>query len=534
MPTRPAPLPRPERVPAKLDGPEAVATTTQLTGAELTGAELTGAELSEAELTGAELSEAELTEAELAGAELAGEGPTGDELAGEVAAGEVAAGVRPDLRAYLLGPVRAAVLLGRKLLAFAAIAVFPATLFGWFGALISLMFVGLGFTGRWLAGVARRQARDWSGIEIATPYQPWPALTRTARGWYYTGYSYDYHRYRWFARLSQLMHGYWRDRATWRDIAWLTLDLPVAGFLALWPLTLVLGGLAGLLAPAWYTAIPQLSGHWLDTPGRAWLAVPVGAVLLAGGFVSAPRCLRMDAAWSSLLLSPSRGGKLSARVSQLTASRAEANQSQAAELRRIERDLHDGAQARLVSVGLTLGAAEALLDRDPAGARQLMVEAREASAKALRELRELVRGIHPPVLAERGLGDAVRALALDFGLPLKVDVDLRGRLESPVESAVYFCIAEALANAAKHTPAGTRVRIKLRWENGALWARVSDNGPGGADPERGSGLAGVRRRLGTFDGVLTVVSPAGGPTEVTMEVPCELYSPRTSISSATG
>jgi signal transduction histidine kinase len=433
----------------------------------------------------------------------------------------------PALRSYLLGPPRAAVLLGRKLLGFALIAIFPATLFGWFGALLVVMLIGLAHASRRLAGAARRQAADWSGVQIPHSYQTKPPLTRTARGWYYTGFGYDYHRYRWFAHLSQHINWLLKDRATWRDIAWLATDLPVAGVLAIGPLALVLGGLAGLLAPARADLAPQ----WLDG-ARIWLLVPLGACLIVAGFASAPTCLRWDAAWSALLLRPSKNARLQTRVSQLTMSRTHATQAQAAELRRIERDLHDGAQARLVSVGLTLGAAEGYLDRDPDKTRALIADARDAAAKALAELRELVRGIHPPVLAERGLGDAIRALALDFALPIAVDARLPGRLEDPVESAVYFCVAEALANAVKHTPPGTRVRIELRHDHGVLRVAVTDNGPGGADPEKGTGLSGVRRRLATFDGVLNVASPPGGPTEVTMEVPCELFSPRTSTSSA--
>jgi signal transduction histidine kinase len=439
----------------------------------------------------------------------------------------VAAPTPSALRDALLGPPRAAVLLGRKLLGLALIAIFPATLFGWFGALIVPMFLGLAHTSRWLANAARRQAADWSGVRIAQSYQARPPLTRTARGWYYTGYGYDYHRYRWMARSSQHINWLGKDRATWRDIAWLALDLPVGGILAIGPLALVLGGVAGLLAPA----LPDLAPQWLDG-ARIWLLVPLGALALVAGFATAPFCLRLDAAFSALLLRPSKNAQLRTRVSQLTISRTHATQAQAAELRRIERDLHDGAQARLVSVGLTLGAAQGWLDRDPEKTRALIGDARTAAAKALAELRELVRGIHPPVLAERGLGDAIRALALDFAVPITVDAQVPGRLEDPVESAVYFCVAEALANAVKHTPPGTRVRIDLRHDHGVLRAVVSDTGPGGADIDAGTGLNGVARRLATFDGVLTVASPPGGPTEVTMEVPCESFSPRTSTSSA--
>jgi signal transduction histidine kinase len=223
-------------------------------------------------------------------------------------------------------------------------------------------------------------------------------------------------------------------------------------------------------------------------------------------------------------------------VARLTETRADAVDTQAAELRRIERDLHDGAQARLVAMGMNLGAAEALLDQHPEAARALLVEARESSAKALTELRELVRGIHPPVLADRGLGDAVRALALDSPLQVAVTVDLPGRLEPAVESAAYFAVSELLTNVAKHAHAQT-VRVDLWYGTGRLRVTCTDDGRGGAGAAaadlaagrgQGSGLAGIERRIGTFDGVMAVRSPAGGPTEVTLEIPCASSSAKTS------
>src|SRR5690606_20792708 len=141
---------------------------------------------------------------------------------------------------------------------------------------------------------------------------------------------------------------------------------------------------------------------------------------------------------------------------------------------------------------------------------KLLAQARETSATALTELRDLVRGIHPPVLAERGLGDAVRAVALDAPLPVEVTVDLSGRPAAPVESAAYFATVEALANAARHSGA-SRVAIDIRHADDVLRITVTDDGRGGADPARGTGLLGIKRRLGTFDGTLTIESPPGGP-----------------------
>jgi signal transduction histidine kinase len=213
-------------------------------------------------------------------------------------------------------------------------------------------------------------------------------------------------------------------------------------------------------------------------------------------------------------------------VARLTETRSDAVDTQAAELRRIERDLHDGAQARLVAMGMNLGTVEQLLERDPAAARALLAETREASATALAELRSLVRGIHPPVLADRGLVDAVRALALDSALRVEVAADVPGRPELPVESAAYFAVAELLTNATKHAGA-QRVWIDLQYERsggdrGRLRISVADNGRGGADPDAGSGLRGVERRIGTFDGTLGLSSPPGGPTVAILELPCVL------------
>jgi signal transduction histidine kinase len=219
--------------------------------------------------------------------------------------------------------------------------------------------------------------------------------------------------------------------------------------------------------------------------------------------------------------------QLTRRVQRLTESRAVAVDTAAADLRRLERDLHDGAQARLVALGMNLRAAEKLVHTSPDAAAALVAEAREASARALTELRELVRGVHPPVLADRGLADAVRALALDSPLQVRTDIDLAGRPPAPVETACYFAVAELLTNAAKHSGA-REARISVSHGAGRLRIEVTDFGLGGADATRGSGLAGVEKRLATFDGILAISSPVGGPTIVVLEVPCALSSPRIS------
>jgi signal transduction histidine kinase len=223
----------------------------------------------------------------------------------------------------------------------------------------------------------------------------------------------------------------------------------------------------------------------------------------------------------------STDGELTRRVQRLTESRAVVVDTAAADLRRLERDLHDGAQARLVALGMNLRAAEKLIPVSPEAAVALVAEARETSARALTELRELVRGVHPPVLADRGLGDALRALALDTPMKIKAEIDLPDRLPAPIETACYFAVAEVLTNAVKHSGA-RQGQVWASHRDDVLRITVTDFGVGGADPARGTGLAGVERRLAAFDGIVAVSSPVGGPTMVVMEVPCASSSPRTS------
>ena len=221
-----------------------------------------------------------------------------------------------------------------------------------------------------------------------------------------------------------------------------------------------------------------------------------------------------------------REQELANRVDVLTRTRRGALDTQATELQRIERDLHDGAQARLVSVAMSLGLAESLLRTKPDQLPGLLTEARSTTLAALDDLRTVMQGIQPPVLADRGLEGAVQALALDVAVPVTVTGGLPGRAPVPVESAVYFTAAECLANVIKHSNANS-AWVDLRYEAGVLSVVVGDNGVGGASLDGGTGLRGVARRLESFDGIVAVTSPVGGPTMVTMEVPCELSSPRT-------
>lgn len=252
----------------------------------------------------------------------------------------------------------------------------------------------------------------------------------------------------------------------------------------------------------WYLFVP------VDGPVTAALAGLLGLAQLPLALWAAPRVVRAHAQLDRKLLAPNESALLADRIDHLQTTRSDAVDSQMAEIRRIERDLHDGAQARLVAMGMTLDAAEHLLESNTEAVRTLLIEARQSSVKALEELRDLVRGIHPPVLADRGLGDAVRSLAMLSPLRTEVRVELPGRPEPPVESAAYFAVSEVLANAAKHSGA-ERAWIEVRHEHGMLRVDITDEGCGGAEVSRGTGLRGIERRLATFDGVLAVNSPAG-------------------------
>jgi signal transduction histidine kinase len=406
----------------------------------------------------------------------------------------------------------------------------PATLVGlWFITVVSMItsFVGvLLFPSavmllRGQLDAYRDRINKWTSVEIQRPYLPEAEQEPGLNGL--------------FKRFVALIS----DPATWRDYLWVVADPIVSIFTAALPGLLILYGIWGYVLAAfagdmighyggsdWYTYIHVTDGYSQDA-GRVVSTVAVATLCIAVGFAIGPKMMNAYGHWGRTVLGPTRKSELALRVQHLTETRSDAVDASAAELRRIERDLHDGAQARLVAMGMSLGAIEHLLDRDPEKARILLAETRESSAKALHELRDLVRGIHPPVLADRGIGDAVKALALDHPLKVEVSADLPARPEPPVESAAYFAVSEILTNAAKHSGA-SRVWVDMRYEHGMLRISVTDDGRGGASMDRGSGLRGIERRIGTFDGVLALNSPVGGPTIVTMELPCALSSPKTS------
>ncbi|MER7457482.1 histidine kinase [Micromonospora sp. NPDC126480] len=422
--------------------------------------------------------------------------------------------VRPGVVAAGQGLAVALLCLGTNLVLF-ALSVVSLALIPVFGIGFAL-FPAVTVLVRWALTLQRRLSRS-SRAPIASPYQPAPAGAPLG----------TWRRFRWVVG----------DPATWRDFAWLVPGA-VTGGACLLAFALPAYGLEGvLLVPVLLHVITDWYGYgvfWpMDNFVQAWLSIPQGWLILGGGLAVAPWLVWLHFRFAGFFLAPTRAQELALRVRHLAATRADTIDTQAAELRRIERDLHDGAQARLVALRMSIGLAEELLARDPAAAQRLLSEAQENSGHALAELRNLVRGIYPPVLAERGLDGAVQALALTVTPPVEVDVDLPGSPPAAVESAAYFAVAELLANVAKHSGA-SRARVGLSHRDGALRVEVGDDGRGGASFDAGSGLVGVRRRLAAFDGTMTVTSPPGGPTVVTMELPCELSSRRISPSSGTG
>jgi len=385
------------------------------------------------------------------------------------------------------------------------IATFTVVVTGWSVSLgLAITLIGLPlamatiYVSRWMACIEQRRAALVLG-------EPIPGVYKSPSGVFLN-------------RLKALFS----DPSTWKDLAWHLLLLPVgiAGFtiaVTAWSAAL------GLLSmPAWWWALPEsdpteLGLFQVDSWGYAWLCVAIGLLLLPLAAALVRGTAAASGALSRIVLGPSRR-QLEERVEVLAQTRAGAVDAAAAELQRIERDLHDGAQARLVALALDLGMAEERFERDPEGARELVEKARGEAKLAMGELRDLARGIRPALLSERGLAEAIGALAARTSLPTNVDVDLDGRLPPPVELAAYFTVAEALTNAVKHARARS-AKVRLWRENGRLRIEVRDDGLGGADPN-GHGLDGLNKRLAALDGTLAIASPKGGPTVLYAEVPC--------------
>jgi signal transduction histidine kinase len=423
----------------------------------------------------------------------------------------------------LAAPVQGLFLVGTAITASVAVlAVAAATILIPAGVGVTLFPAAAAWL-RTLANRSRVRAAQWSGVE-----------TRESPPWF-TGRDG-------FAGRALLCRDIATDRTFWREVGWAVLDLLTGAVLAIVPFGLIVYGVFGALVQPflWASVHAFADGNYyamihVDSLANAILAIPLGVVFSALGVWSGPWWLRCHAKLTRRLLDTGRAdltrerAELVRRVEQLDGIRAEVTDASAVELRRIERDLHDGAQARLVAMGMSLAAAQRQLERDPDSARALIVQAQQASSAALQELRDLVRGIQPPVLVDRGLPDAVRALALDMVQDVAISAAIPARLSPPIEAAAYFAVNELLANAAKHANA-TLMSVDLRYDGGRLRIGVTDNGRGGADLAGGTGLRGITRRLAAFDGTIAVHSPPGGPTSVEMEIPCALSSPKTSSS----
>jgi signal transduction histidine kinase len=325
-----------------------------------------------------------------------------------------------------------------------------------------------------------------------------------------------------------------RDGPSWRALAYTVLKLPVAAA-GLYAVFLWAGGLANLTYPFWWglfrnhppgvrlspvLAATPFPGRLLQVatyPGT-FLVFAVGVAMV----LVAPWVTRAVVAADRWLLRGLLGpGRLAERVRDLEQTRAVAVDDSAALLRQVERDLHDGAQIRLATLAMHLGMAREKLGDDGAppdvaGARELVDVAHRGAKDALAELRDLARGLHPPVL-DNGLADALATLAAGSAIPVELAADIPARPTPAIETIAYFCAAELLANAAKHSRA-TRIGLQAAGRDGTLLLSVTDDGAGGADPD-GSGLSGLAQRVSTVDGRMEVASPPGGPTRVTVELP---------------
>ena len=371
--------------------------------------------------------------------------------------------------------------------------------------LVVLLTVPIGGLGLWLLPRWLKVLHEWSRVQ----------RRRSAR---------------WLGKTVQEVPGpgtddfrrLWKERAGRRIVLWLpsfsALGL-LLGLVGVFPLSLLVNTVQNLmwwLLPA--GKYPQPYGVVID----GWpLALGSSALQLLLAVLLVPTILapvaRVHARTCLHLLEPSEAETLAVQVDELQRTRADVVDTHGAELRRIERDLHDGTQARLVAIAMQLGLAQEG-EADPHIA-ELIERAHRGTEEAMVELRDVIRGIHPPILADRGLPGALTALAGRTTLPVRLDVTDPGELPVAVETAVYYAVTEAVTNAVRHSGA-TSISICLTREDGTLRAEVFDDGHGGADEDAGSGIQGVRRRVAALDGDVSVVSPAGGPTVIGMVLPC--------------
>jgi signal transduction histidine kinase len=323
---------------------------------------------------------------------------------------------------------------------------------------------------------------------------------------------------------------YARSPATWRQLAYHLLAAPLLAASALAAFGMWLAGLVCTLLYAYaWTLPPQslLAGGQSSPPAHLHRTLPVpldvwltvgGIVLLAGAPRLTAAVAALDARIARVLLGPSRAEELEHRVEHLTQTRTGAVDAADAERRRLERDLHDGTQQRLVALAMRLGMARA----EPAGApeaHQVIAEAHEDAKAALAELRNLIRGLHPAVLEDLGLDAALSGVAARMAIPVRLTVDMPRRPSPVIEAVAYFVVSESLTNITKHAQA-SQAEVVVQRAGDRLHIIVSDDGAGGADPARGTGLAGLAKRAASVDGTFEIASPLGGPTLITVDLPC--------------
>jgi signal transduction histidine kinase len=367
------------------------------------------------------------------------------------------------------------------------------------------VLIGSVYAWRWLAQLERRLIGRLTGVEIPSPYRPDPVSGR------------------WWTRFAARL----ADPATWKDLTFLLLQLPL-GILSFSVTVAVFGfGLRLLFAPVSYA--PFAEGDWIawlnvDTLGEAFALVPVGALILVLGIPALGALGRLYGWLAAQLLGSNADPVLTAQVTELEGARSRIIAAADAERRRIERDLHDGAQQRLVALALNLRMAEQrAADGDPT-AIDLVRQAGDEANLALKELRDLARGIHPAILTNRGLPAALEDLASRATLPVEVIDAPDERLPGAVEAAAYFVVSECLANIGKHADAGSAT-VAVSAHDGRLTVVVRDDGVGGATLDAGSGIQGLADRVGALSGSLAVDSPAGAGTRVTAVIPLTATEP---------
>ncbi|MFC4563472.1 sensor histidine kinase [Nocardiopsis mangrovi] len=370
-----------------------------------------------------------------------------------------------------------------------------------FGAGLPMLphaFAGLRRWSEFHRGLAARHL----GVRVEVPDRPMPAGLR-----------------------ARLRHTF-RDPMLPRRLGWVAVHIGpglVAGLLALAALLGAPGAIAN--GSLWWLFPADEPSTLMGLPVTDWpTALLAGTAQAATGIAlllwGIPPLARLHARTTLRLLSPSKADLLAERVETLTETRAGAVDAHAAELRRIERDLHDGTQARLVALAMRLGLAERIMGKDPETAAELLREAQGGAEEAMTELRDVIRTIYPPILADRGLAGAASSLAARSVIPVRLNVaDDLGTVPAAVESTAYFVIAESLTNAAKHA-AATQILVNVARTPDDLTVQVIDDGVGGVDESRGSGVGGMRHRVAALDGTLTVTSPEGGPTGIEVALPC--------------